>query len=216
MIRFLIFLISFALALSFASKVFASDEGQYWNELKIKHTLSEKLDVHIKIEQRFVDDFNNLGLHNYAPGVVFKINQHFNFELNYKFEREKGVKGWSSEHRVEIIPVIKWEWREYQLNNRNRFEFRSFKEENKWRWREKLKIKKHMKIGAFEFTPFVSEEIFYDFKVNEFNQNRIATGISKEINKNLEINLYYLRKNNKRDDAWPGVNILGTEFGMKF
>ena len=216
MIRFLTFFITCILVLAYASRSFASDEWQYWNEIKLKHSFGKNLDAHIKIEQRFVDDFNDLGLHNYAPGVVFRINRCFDFELNYKYEREKGEKEWSEEHRVELIPTIKWKLEEYKLNIKNRFEYRIVEGKNKWRWREKLKIKRHIEIGVFEFTPFVSEEIFYDFKVNEFNQNRVTTGISKMITKNSGIDLYYMRKNNKRDGAWPGVNILGTEFGMKF
>ncbi len=163
-----------------------------------------------------MDDFNDLGSHSYSPGVVFRIKRYFDFELNYKYKRKKTGKEWSEEHRVELIPTINWKLEEYKLNIKNRFEYRSVEGQNKWMWREKLKIKRPIKIGVFEFTTFVSEEIFYDFKVNEFNQNRVATGLSKMITKNSWIVLYYMRKNNKRDGAWPGVNILGTELGIKF
>ena len=216
MIRFLTFFITCILVIGYAGRAFASDEWQYWNEIKLKYSIGEKLDAHFKIEQKLLDDFNYFGLHNYTPGVVFKINKYFDFELNYKYEREKGEKEWTEEHRVAIIPIIKLEWMGNKFNIRTRFEHRNLEGESKWRWREKLKIKRLIKIGVFEFTPFLSEEIFYDFKVNEFNQNRVATGISKMITKNSGIDLYYMRKNNKRDGAWPGVNILGTKFSLKF
>ena len=216
MIRFLTFFITFILVIGYAGRAFASDEWQYWNEIKLKHSIGEKLDAHFKIEQKLVDDFNYFGLHNYALGVVFKINKYFDFELNYKYEREKGEKEWTEEHRVAIIPITKLEWMGNKFNIKTRFEYRSLEGESKWKWREKLKIKRLIKIGVFKFTPFLSEEIFYDFKVNEFNQNRVATGISKMITKNSGIDLYYMRKNNKRDGAWLGVNILGTKFSLKF
>ena len=215
-IKFLTFFITSILVLGYASRAFASDEWQYWNKIKLKHSYGKKLDAHFNIEQKFLDDFNHLGTHNYAPGVVFKINKYFDFELNYKYETVKGEEEWSEEHRLELIPTINWILKEYKIQIKSRFEHRIVEEENKWVWREKLKTKKQIKIGIFEFTLFISEAIFFDFKINEFNQNRFAIGLSKTITKNLGIDLYYMRKNNKRDGAWPGVNILGTEFAIKF
>lgn len=202
--------------ISCVGESFASDDWQYWNEFKFKHNISEKIDVHLKIEQRIIDRVGGFALHNYSPGIIYEINKYFHFELNYKYEREQLNEVWKDEHRLEMIPIITWEWSGYKLNVRNRLEYRSIEGDEKWRWREKLKIKRSVMISDFVFTPFVSEEIFYDFKLDEFNQNRAAIGFTKEISKSLEIGLYYMRKSNKRNGSWIGANVLGTEFVMKF
>jgi hypothetical protein len=211
-----LFLLIGICTISCVGESFASDDWQYWNEFKLKHNINEKIDVHLKLEQRIVDHVGDFALHNYSPGIVYGINKYFDFELNYKYEREKVNEEWRDEHRLEMIPIIKWEWSGYKFNVRNRFEYRTIEGDDKWRWREKLKIKRNVMMGDFVFTPFVSEEIFYDFKEDEFNQNRAAIGFTKEITKSLEIGLYYLRKSNKRNGSWTGVNVLGTEFVMNF
>lgn len=75
--------------LSSLDGTFAADDWQYWNEIKLKHGVTESLDVHLKIEQRFVDDFDDFALHNYSPGMVYRVTKHIYLELDYKYEREK-------------------------------------------------------------------------------------------------------------------------------
>jgi len=81
---------------------------------------------------------------------------------------------------------------------------------------KKIKITRPVIMDGFAFTPYVSEEIFYDFRVGDFNQNRIAVGLSKEIGRNLGIGLYYMYKSNKKENSWSGANVLGTKFEIAF
>lgn len=194
----------------------ASDDWQYWNEFKLKHSVTRHLEAHLKLEQRFVDNFGDFGLHNYAPGILYTVSEHFDFELNYKYEREKKKNGWTDEHRLEIIPILKWRWSEFGFKLRNRLEYRKIESAESWRWREKIKITRPVTMDGFAFTPYVSEEIFYDFRVGDFNQNRIAVGLSKEIGRNLGIGLYYMYKSNKKENSWSGANVLGTKFEIAF
>lgn len=156
------------------------------------------------------------GLHNYAPGLLYMFTNYFDFELNYKFEREKGGREWTNEHRLEIIPILKWKWSGIGFNLRNRLEYRDLEGEGSWRMREKIKIARPMNINGFAFKPYFSDEMFYDFKIGEFNQNRIAVGLSKELNHKLGMGLYYLYKSKQNGNDWSGANILGTEFVLTF
>lgn len=194
----------------------ASDDGQYWNEFILKHSVTPQLETHLKLEQRFVDDFGDFGLHNYAPGILYKVTQYFDFELNYKFEREKGEKEWTNEHRLEIIPILKGRWGGFGFKLKNRLEYRDIEGDESWRLREKIIIARTVNVNGSTFKPYFSEEIFYDFRVGDFNQNRIAAGILKKINRNLEVGLYYLYKTSKKKSDWSGANILGTEFVISF
>ena len=194
----------------------SSDDWQYWNEFVLKHKLTQRITAHVKLEQRIVDDFGNFALHNYAPGFVYEFSKYFDFELNYKFEREKAKNEWSNEHRLEIIPIFNWQWTKFKFKLRNRLEYRVIEGDESWRWREKLKIKRDINLNGLKFSPFFSEEIFYDLTIGDFNQNRVKAGVSKEIIHNFEFTLFYMYKSNKRDNSWFGVHVLGTEFVIEF
>ncbi len=199
-----------------AERAHSSEDWQYWNKFVLKHKLTQRITAHVKLEQRFVDDFNDFALHNYVPGFVYGFNRYFDFELNYKFEREKEGKEWTEEHRLEIIPIVKWKWMKFKFKLRNRLEYRVIEGDESWRLREKIKIKRDINLSGFKFSPFLSEEIFYDFKIGDFNQNRVKAGVSKEIIHNLEFTLFYMYKSNKRDNSWFGANVFGTEFVIRF
>lgn len=210
------FLIIGVFALCDVGIVNAGDDWQYWNELILKREVTQELDFHIKLEQRLVDDFGEFFLHNYAPGFVYKFNSHFDAELNYKFEREKGKRRWTNEHRLEMISIIKWQWSEFSFKLRNRLEYRNIDGDQNWRSREKIKVTRAVGFDGFYLTPYISEEIFYDFRVGDFNQNRVSIGVSKKIISGLEMSIYYLFKSNKRSGKWTHANVLGTEFVIVF
>jgi hypothetical protein len=199
-----------------AERAHSSDDWQYWNEFVIKHKLTQRITAHVKLEQRIVNDFGNFALHNYAPGFVYEFSKYFDFELNYKFERVKIKKGWIDEHRLEIIPIFSWQGAKFKFKLRSRLEYRVIEGNERWRWREKIKIKRDINLNGFKFSPFLSEEIFYDLKIGEFNQNRVKAGVSKEIIHNLEFTLFYMYKSNKLFNSWFGANVLGTEFVIRF
>lgn len=47
------------------------------------------------------------------------------------------------------------------------------------------------KIGNFEFTTYISDEIYYDFLIKKMPLNWATIGADKKINKNLTVGLYY-------------------------
>lgn len=202
--------------LASVESVNASDDWQYWNEFTLKHPVTHQLGIHVKLEQKFVDNFSDFALHNYTSGIVYKFNKYFDAELNYKYEREKGKIEWSDEHRVEMIGILKWQWSEINFKLRNRLEYRNIEGNDSWRLREKIKLKKAVSVYGFIFKPYLSEEMFYDFKIGDINQNRFSIGLSKEITSNLEMSVYYLSKSNKKNGKWLNTNVLGTEFIVIF
>ena len=204
------------LLLSVAGQVQATDDLQYWNAIKLKHALHEKVDVHIKLEQRVTDDLGELGLHNYAPRLVVKPNTHLQYAIGYKYERSKGTSRWSEEHRLEQILTLKGAWRGFSGSVGTRFEYRSLDGDEKWRWREKVKISRPIVLGDIEFSPYVSEEIFYDFKTDKYNQNRAVIGVAKKISSNAVLDLYYMYRADLKSSSWSGANVLGTGITITF
>ena len=199
-----------------AGPAHAGDDWQYWNGVKLKHALHEKLDAHIKVEQRVTDDMNVFGLHNYAPGVVYKPNKHLAYAIGYKYELEKGASRWSEEHRLEQVLTLKTSWRGLRGSVGTRFEYRSVDGEEKWRWREKVKLSRPIVLGDIALSPYVSEEYFYDFRRDEYNQNRAVIGVAKKLASGVEVDLYYMYKASLKSAGWSGANIVGTGMTIAF
>jgi hypothetical protein len=214
--KIIFYSISFGIVIICAEKAFPGDDEQFWNEVVFKHKVNSHLETHLKLEQRFVNDFGDFGLHNYTPGFVYNLKDYLEFELNYKYEAEKRGKEWTDEHRVEIIPILKWNWEEIKFKVRNRLEYRDIEGETSWRLREKIAFKRKMDIEGVEVNFSASEEIFYDFKIGQFNQNRIKLGLSKNLNSIFEAGLFYMYKSNKGKEDWFGAHILGTAFVIGF
>lgn len=219
--RFLAFLTTFIIAFGYPVSLLALDEWQYWNNLNLnnqKRLLTEKPDTNFMLEESFmdVDDLNNQTPYNYDPATLFAINKNIDFDLNYLIGSKENQKELSNEYGSEIISIAIWNGMNFKLNVKTRLGYKNINGNTKWTWREKLKIEKPIKVGPFEFIPFVSKELIYDFKDDEINQSRLTTGVTKKIIKNFQIDFFYMQKNDKRDSNFPEVSVLGTEFNIKF
>lgn len=114
-----------------------------------------------------------------STGILYKINDHFHFGLNYKYEKKKGAGKWTEEHRAEIIPITKLEWQGLKIDVHTRFDYKDLEIVDKWLWREKIKIKKKQvrliisryRLLEFQLRKDVST-IVYDFgfgkRINSF------------------------------------------------
>jgi len=56
------------------------------------------------------------------------------------------------------------------------------------RYRNKLTVKLP-KVTKFEIQPYIAEEHFYDFGVDELNKNRVYAGVDFKIVENLKVGI---------------------------
>ncbi len=75
---------------------------------------------------------------------------------------------------------------------------------------------KAFKVGKFELSPFIEDEVFYDTKQGIFNENWASAGISLALNKYANIGISYLLDTKKKGDDWNYANVLVTSFSLKF
>ncbi len=192
----------------------AEDFG-YWNEFVLKHTVDENLSVHFKSEQWFFDDVSRLGLYNFTSGLTFHESKYFDLEFNYRYQKLKLFTAWTEENRFEIIPHLKVDLFGFQFALRNRLEFRSIDGNDSLRLRERISIKKGIKLKQMAFDVYVSNEFFYDTNVDDYNQNRAKAGIIKEITPGVKMGLYYMYWTL---DAMSSLksNVIGTTFIYSF
>lgn len=102
------------------------------------------------------------------------------------------------------------------VSDRNRGEFRFIKGEAfSSRYRNRLRIERDFKLGAFEFTPYIYDEVFYDTRYDQWTPNRYAFGLQLPAGPHVVLEPYYLRQDGNRSNP-PHVNVLGFKFNLYF
>ncbi|MFA5287425.1 MAG: DUF2490 domain-containing protein, partial [Candidatus Omnitrophota bacterium] len=106
----------------------------------------------------------------------------------------------------------------FVLDSRNRLEYRHFDyKADSGRYRNKFTLKYPLRIARFEVQPFLSDEVFFGFGgTNQFNQNRLSSGLGMNITKNIKAEIYYVLVTTKSSIGWSDANVLGTKLKIAF
>ncbi len=64
--------------------------------------------------------------------------------------------------------------------------------------------------------PYLSEEIFYEERKDQWDQNRLSVGVAIDITKELNFDIYYLFRSDRIGSDWVGINVFGTTFTISF
>lgn len=189
----------------------ARDDWQYWSEYNLNYKLSDQWSLIVNPSVRLYDDMSEDQYWETRVGVSYKLTDQwaFNAQVNHG-ETKNAADKWIDENTVELQPTYKWQWSGFDFSNRFRLEYRIVNGAEKWRYRDFIKVGKKTKIFGEEFTPFIAHEFFYDEAVDQLNQNRSRVGISKKLNKQLTMTVYYQYKSLLGVSTWAGDNIIGT------
>lgn len=193
-----------------------SDDTQYWNEFIFEFGLCGRFAAEVALEQQFVDDISEFALYNVTVEPSYKISERLSLGIGYRYEREKDEGDWLTEHRYWPHVTLKHEIGEWKIKLKSKLEFRDLKHDDVWRIRTKLKIQRPLHIASFKITPFLSEEPFYDFSDDRWNQNRAAVGLTTELRKHTDFTIYYMNMAKRSDDDWDSTHIVGTEIVFAF
>jgi hypothetical protein len=102
----------------------------------------------------------------------------------------------------------------YTLSDRNQFERRLRAAGDSTRYRNRIQIEHPLKVGKTSVQLFASEEVFYDWSVDDWVRNRFAVGVSRKFNQHFTGDLYYMRQNDGR--SRPGdLNIIGVTYRIR-
>ncbi|MDP3786062.1 MAG: DUF2490 domain-containing protein [Candidatus Omnitrophota bacterium] len=204
-----------------ASDVFAGD-GKYYSEFALKHKVNDKFDVFFTPEMRLNDDMGNLYYYSLRGGATYHAHKNLDLSLASRFLQTKDSKGkWDTDtyYVPEMIIIPKVTVRGFNLSDANKFEYRVIENAtDRWVYRNLATIAYPTKIGNFEFTPYVSDEIYYDFEINKMNLNWATIGANKKITKNLTVGLYYRNEASRKGvtSTWVTNNILGSNITIDF
>ena len=198
----------------------ADTDWQYWNALYLKKSLSEKIDLKLTIYERFDRSMHHLFYAGFQIGPVFKINRYLEVSPSYCYIESKDSKGhFRQEDRPTLDVNFKWKTGILKFTHRSRLEYRFLKALSRYRYRDLL-------IGGIPFTiskhaimPYVSGEIFYEERKDEFDQYRLSSGVAINLTKDIVFDIYYLLRSDKASTDlhnWTDLNVLGTSLTFNF
>lgn len=214
----ILLLLSFAVFVC-AGPTFAQDDPdadtQQWNEIQVTTPVYDKVDLQFTGTFRFTNDISVFNEGRAGIGLVVKPREDLSFSTMYQNMHVRDSSGeFKVEHRFDGRVVYKFPVKGFGLSHRSTFEYRVREQGNSWRYRPSITFEKELK-----FIPksklFITEEIFYDSNAGEFSRNRFSVGINKTLNKNLSLDIYYLRQNDGFSE--PGdLNVFGTTWKIHF
>jgi len=193
----------------------ASDDWEYWNQFVVRHEFTDRLTLDVASEQKWLDDASDFYQYNGTVLPTVSLTENISLGAGYRWQRQEQDEQWTTENRLLFPLAVGWTAKPWSLQLRNQLEYRDLEEQDRWRIRERVTLKRPVRVGELTVTPFISGEIFYDFTTDELNQKRLAAGLSVPWGKHMSLTVYYMNKADRNDD-WSATNVLGTEVTFKF
>ena len=209
-----VFLILFILFVSYNSINAKTDKFGTWIELTFTKKFLKDFEFSIIPEFRLQDDFTMdeyilEGKLGYEP---FKF---LDFATSYRYNTNVRDKGNEISHNIVFDATGKVKFDRFDASLRTRFTNDSDSGDIPWEtfyFRPRIKLKYNIKGSKID--PYVSYELFYNIKLNDFYKGRFDVGISRDFGKHHEIELCY-----RLQDYFSvrnSINILGINYGFKF
>ena len=165
-------IVSILACLFLATGALAETDNKYYSEFVLKHKLNDKFDLFFNPEVRFKNDMGNAYYQQYRIGTIFHACKYLDLTGAYRFIAQKDSKSdWSNSDMqyIEMIATPKIKLGGFNLSDANKMEYRYIENaRDRWVYRNLVTIAYPAKIGNFEFTPYVSNEIYYDFERNKY------------------------------------------------
>jgi hypothetical protein len=165
-----------------------------------------------------------LGQNRLAPvderiggGFDLVLNKHFNFTPTYLYIAGQPARGRKEfEHRLRFEVTYNHKFKRFAIKDRNRVEYRlRHSRANSTRYRNKFTLSVPVKRDGKElFTPFISDEPYYDFTAGQWSRNDFSPGIAKKFTDKLSGEFYYVWRHN-RTGRPADVHALGFNLKVK-
>lgn len=170
-------------------------------------------------EFRLGDDAGRFYYHHSDLGVIYGgFAQWLDVGVNYRqiFERD-GKSNWSRENRPHLNITLKGQMFDLDLSSRSRFEYRD-RENNKdiWQYRNKVTVKLPTQPTEPKIQFYVADEVFFNFGEQGFSRNRLYSGASFTLSKDITAGVYYMWQSSKSGGSWEDINVLGTQLKFRF
>lgn len=193
------------------------DDIQAWNDLQITVPLSKQVDFVTQITMRFGKNISRLSDGRFQIGFGYKPNESWQFQSSYTYIRARNSHNqFRTENRLSFRIGYKFPIKSFDLSHRSTFEYRMRSTGHTWRYRPSLTFEKDLPKKILPKAKiYLTEEVFYDSGTKKFSRNRFTVGINKTLNKNLSVDLYFMRQND--GFSRPGdLSVVGTSWKFRF
>jgi hypothetical protein len=208
---------SYLIANTVKGHAYENGDFQIWHTENQEVNINKETKLTLEEEFRFGDDAHDFYYQHYDAGVVGNVNKNLSLGVNYRQIYEKKKNKFKEENRLLLNATVKCSTSGFDLEDRNRFQYRHFDyQKDFWQYRNKLTAKLPWKFTKLHIRPYVADEVFIDLDKIEFTRNRFSSGIGLDLTKNIKAELYYLLQNTKTSDRWPSANVFGSKLKIQF
>jgi hypothetical protein len=193
---------------------------QSWNEVQFIVPLVRSEDANGKTVNRVTAIFNGIGRFGRGQLVDGRIGVELNFRVNKYvtlvgsalYRGDEVVRNVRhGETRLAAGATLSLLLRKFSIRDRNLIEHRVRIDRGDINvWRHRLQISHPVtQNGKTLFSPFLSEELFYDAHARRFNNNELFLGITRQLTKRSALDIAYIR-----NDTAP-ANVNGISLALK-
>jgi hypothetical protein len=146
----------------------------------------------------------NVVKHHY---LTFRAGYRYAWDLNDSSHQEhRGLL----EATFRYLPIAR-----FVFVNRSRLDLRDVNGEQSWRYRNRSRLERDLRLGSRVATPYVMAEFFYDNRYDEWNRQRYFVGIEWPIGAASILDSYYCRQDDSRSSI-AHVNAVGLALNLYF
>jgi hypothetical protein len=199
-----------------SAQVVPQTDVQQWTDVQFAVPVTKEIDFGFVGTLRIGRELSHPVDERFGVGVSIKLGKYFTVAPNYQhigMQPFKGRKVW--EDRLTLPVTVRFDLGKFRLSDRNAFE-RRFRSPgvNATRYRNRVQLEHPIGADKLKLSLFVSDEVFYDWSVNDWVRNRFTIGVSRVFNKHFTQDYYYLRQNDGR--SLPGdLNVIGTSLRFR-
>jgi hypothetical protein len=198
-----------------ASAPLFKEDTQQWNDVQVAVPLNKEIDFTLSSTLRFGRNVTHLVDRRVGVGFSFKVGKYLTLAPSYaRIVMRPTANRRIDENRLTFAATVRVPLGKFALSDRNTFERRIRTPLNSTRYRNRLQLEHPLKFGKTLLQLFVSDEVFYDWSVDDWVRNRFAIGLSRRFNRHFTGDFYYMRQNDGR--SRPGdLNIIGAIYRIR-
>ena len=150
----------------------------------------------------------------HTPNVV--KHHYLTFRAGYRYAWDLNDSSRCQEHRgvleatFRYLPVAR-----VVFINRSRLDLRDVNGEGSWRYRNRSRLERDLRLGSRVATPYLMAEFYYDSRYDAWNRQRYIVGIEWPIGATSVLDSYYCRQDDSRSSV-AHVNAVGLALSLYF
>ena len=207
-----------------APTVWAKDDFLTWHTLEATKKINSTWEIFFRPEIRIQNGSTHLTYHEYRQGVRWNPCKFLQVGLNYLFVRNATSGKVLEEHTGELDVTPKWAHGPYEVSVRGRLAMKTIQHsagEQEWQVRLMPKLAYTTTVAGRKITPYVADDLFYEYTPKAWNQNRVFLGVVTPLGEThgvkTSVDVYYLLQSQRvARDNWRSNHILGTRLIVRF